>query len=33
MLDTDLAHDPKTKFATHDVKYNFYLGHTAMQTL
>ena len=33
MLDTNLAHDPKTKFVTHDVNYNFYLGHIDMQTL
>ena len=33
MLDTELAHDPKIKFVTHDVIYNFYLGHTAMQTI
>ena len=33
MLGTDLAHDPWIKFVTHDVNYNFYLGHTAMQKL
>ena len=31
MLDNDLAHDPKIKFVSQDVNYNFYLGHIAMQ--
>ena len=33
MLDTELAYNPWIKFVTLDVNYNFYLGHTAMQTL